>query len=220
MKWRHRRRRQCTLFVVYIERGKKTEFILSQAAAFFFSFSLLYCVSAADWLTDWLTGLTNWLSTFDCLLQIDLYMWIRYFVAVGSICLLFFDLLSTRRIESIEMFFFECFHFNSIFFYSISIFNICNRIESIQSACTHTNTNRERETNNGASTLTGAGWKRIRKMREWKKREEESNWKREWEQTPQLHCDWTYFDCQFCHTENEREWVLWIRYFIPMSMFH
>lgn len=114
-------------------------------------------VPLAGWVTDWLTGLTNWLSTFDCLHRIDLCMWIRYFAAVGSICLLFLIYYLVRRIETTSLHWkknvakskIKCTSiFISIQYFSIRYFNIiCNRIESIRSACTYTN--------NG--TLTGGG---------------------------------------------------------------
>lgn len=94
----------------------------------------------------WLTELTNWLSTFNCLHRIDLCMWIRYFAAVGSVYLLFFDLLSSCRIEihwkCIVNFFFSSFihslpHFNSIF--SIQFWYLIYVIESNWSSCLQPN---------------------------------------------------------------------------------
>lgn len=90
--------------------------------------------------------LTNWLSTFDCLQRIDLcmveyvlytlyelWMWIHYFNALGthSICLLFliYYHLVSHRIQFDWNIYIECFYFHSIFFYSILIFNTCNRIK-------------------------------------------------------------------------------------------
>lgn len=127
------------------EEKNKKKFTLSQAV---FSLSLSHTfffilLCKCRWLTDWLTRLTNWLSTFDCLPQIDLCMWIRYFAAVGFICLLFLIYYLLRRIESIENI--ECFHFNSIFF-SIRFRYLIYVIESnrFDSKCLHIQRENER----------------------------------------------------------------------------